>query len=371
MRRLIESALLILAAGALWLAPSRSEAKPSKTSAAEAAPPHRREAPALSKSTDAAHEAPAKKGKAEPPKPKAAASKKKTPAKSVGAPSGGRLEGGAKITSSKYLQFLPGRDKRWGLPQLVNMLERSAKRVAQKYPRSVLRVGDLSREGGGDVLGHRSHESGRDADVAFYVMSREGRPELPPDLVQFDEYGRGPNKLRFDVARNWTLVEHWLGDSQARVTHIFVSAPLRDLLLTHAKQIGVSPSVRHHAALTLMQPKDGMVHDDHFHVRVACPTQQRGTCIEYVLREPTPEPSTQKKTASKPARSRPVLARTRKREGVAGKAAPPLVAAVPAPDDFGEAKADTDEVGELEDEGGEIRVTRLIAASAEGGPKRG
>ncbi|MCS6902362.1 MAG: penicillin-insensitive murein endopeptidase, partial [Myxococcales bacterium] len=150
---------------------------------------------------------------------------------SVGSPSEGQLKGGVRLEESPHLRFLPEHHHRWGLPHLVSMLNRSAARVRHRYPGSVLTVGDLSRKGGGDIRGHHSHESGRDADVGFYVTTSAGKNVLPQRFVSFDEHGRAPGGLRFDVARNWALIAAWLEDPQARVTHIFVAAPLRDLLL--------------------------------------------------------------------------------------------------------------------------------------------
>jgi penicillin-insensitive murein endopeptidase len=259
-------------------------------------------------------------------------------ATSIGSPSEGQLKGGVRLEESPHLRFLPEHNRRWGLPHLVSMLDRGAARVRRRYPGSVLAVGDLSRKGGGDISGHHSHESGRDADVGFYVTNSAGKGLYPGRFVAFDEHGKAPGGLRFDVARNWALVASWLEDPQARVTHIFVAAPLRDLLLAHARQIKAPISLRNRAALALMQPKHGLPHDNHFHVRIACPGEQRGVCVEYAQREHKEHPRTEGKTAARralAARSkRPVLAHARKRVGTTGKDAPSLVAVVPAPRDL-------------------------------------
>jgi penicillin-insensitive murein endopeptidase len=279
--------------------------------------------------------------------------------KSVGSPNEGHLEGGVRLDDSPSVKMLPGHSRRWGLPQLVGMLERSAAKVRKKFPGSVLRVGDLSQRGGGDVSGHHSHESGRDVDVGFFVMHEGGKAANLDQLVAFDDEGRAPGKLRFDEARNWALVEAWLNDSQARVSHIFVAAPLRDRLLAYARAHAVPSALRTRAAFALMQPKGGLPHDNHFHVRIACPSSQKGSCIEFATREPVKEPRGEHARRGKVARhSHPVVAKARKRVGTVGRAAPPMVAVVPAPHDFGEAKADAHEATDLEDEGGELRVTR-------------
>lgn len=274
-------------------------------------------------------------------------------AMSMGAPNKGQLQGGLLLKESDALRFLPNHHRRWGLPQLVHMIERSASHVRKRFAGSVLAVGDLSQNGGGDVSGHHSHESGRDADIGFFILNSAGKSYSASRLIPFDENGKGPEKLRFDVARNWTLVESWLKDPQARVSHIFVAAHLRDLLLAHAREKKVPVALRNRAALALMQPRGALPHDDHFHVRIACPKEQQSTCIEYAIRKPRVHKVVARRPAKKIERpikkqaekqaeksppkrtpSRPVIARARKRVGTTGKAPPTLVAVVPAPNDI-------------------------------------
>jgi penicillin-insensitive murein DD-endopeptidase len=211
----------------------------------------------------------------------AALAKPRERALSVGSPTNGRLEGGVELTTGDALRLKRASRARWGLPQLVSLIERGAERVARRHPGSVLLIGDLSRFGGGDLGHHQSHESGRDADIGFYFVDQRGRS------VQLDRFqpvgadGRtsGSRRLRFDDARNWLLIQSFLTHPRVRVQHIFVAAPLRQRLLRHARARGVSPPLLHRAALALKQPRDGLEHDDHYHVRIACPPRQRGVCV--------------------------------------------------------------------------------------------
>jgi penicillin-insensitive murein DD-endopeptidase len=204
--------------------------------------------------------------------------------RSVGSPTQGYLVGGAHLTVNEALRIVPSDtagDVRWGLEPLVGMLERGARAVRQKFPDAVASVGHLSREGGGDIEQHRSHESGRDADVGFYVRSYTGRPLLPSHLVPFRGDGTAPTwpGAYFDDARNWTLVASFVTDPEARVTHVFVATPLRARLLAYAEKIGAPARVRMRAAELMQQPHGALPHDDHFHVRIGCPAHMTG-CIE-------------------------------------------------------------------------------------------
>ena len=208
------------------------------------------------------------------------------PASSVGSPNEGKLVGGVKLdTSDGTVRVVPAYqrgDTRWGLPALIHMIERSAKKVAKKNPGAVLGVGDISRKSGGDIFLHRSHESGRDVDIAFYVLDHKGKNLLPDTFVQFQgsiESNSMPG-ARFDVAKNWALVQAMLEDPVARVSHIFVADPLRRVLLAHARS-RVSPALYNRAAVVMMQPSNALPHDNHFHVRISCPAEMRKSCVEY------------------------------------------------------------------------------------------
>jgi penicillin-insensitive murein endopeptidase len=207
--------------------------------------------------------------------------------RSIGSPNGGRLDGGARLEEGPFVRVVPfyaGSHARWGLPSLVGLLDRAARRVAHRYPDAVLAVGDLSRKGGGELDRHRSHESGRDADVAFFARTASNKPLVADRFVAFDANGaaRSVPGAVFDDVRNWALIEALVEDVASRVSYIFVAAPLRARLLRYAEQHSVSRALRERAAQLMMQPRHALPHDDHFHVRIACPPEQIGTCVEEV-----------------------------------------------------------------------------------------
>jgi penicillin-insensitive murein endopeptidase len=204
--------------------------------------------------------------------------------RSVGSPTQGHLVGGMHLNESEALRIEPADtagDVRWGLEPLVAMIERAARAVRKQFPDAIASVGHLSREGGGDVDQHRSHESGRDADVGFYVRSYSGRPLLPSHFVAFRGDGTAATwpGAYFDDARNWALVASFCGDPEARVTHIFIASPLRARLLAYAEHAGAPARTRLRAAELMQQPHGTLPHDDHFHVRIGCPAHMTG-CVE-------------------------------------------------------------------------------------------
>lgn len=201
---------------------------------------------------------------------------------SVGAPNGGKLARGEKLASNRSLEVRGG-GHAWGTPELVQVLKRSAAKVRKKHKGSVLFVGDLSAKHGGPLFGHNSHQSGRDADVGFYMKHDDGKQVNPHRFVPFGGDGRARDGaiVRFDDERNWLFIESLITDPKVDVRYIFISMGLRKRLLTYASQKRkVAPDLYTKAAAALMSPADVDVHDDHFHVRIACPEKMRPLCVE-------------------------------------------------------------------------------------------
>jgi penicillin-insensitive murein DD-endopeptidase len=225
--------------------------------------------------------APSRTAKLEPP------ARRAMPGQSVGSPTEGRLVGGAHLSESPYLRIVPvyaGGDARWGLEPLVGLIDHAARAVRKQFPDSVLSVGHLSRPGGGEIDRHASHESGRDADVGFYVVNQQHKPIYAEHFVPFKGDGTAPSwpGAQFDDARNWAFVAAIATDPRVRVSHIFVALPLRARLLAYAEKIGAPRPVRVRASELMAQPRGALPHDDHFHVRIACPTGM-DKCIEQPL----------------------------------------------------------------------------------------
>lgn len=296
------------------------------------------------------------------------------PSSSLGAPNQGRLVGGSRLEDAKALRVYAARaarDRRWALPELVGMLSRSAERVSERHPGSVLGVGDLSQRGGGDISLHHSHESGRDADVGFYVLGGSGRPVFGEDFVAFGADGRSTDGrgLRFDDSRNWELVESWFADPRARVTNVFIAEHLRARLLAYARHVGAPGPLVARVAAALTQPRNALPHDDHFHVRIACPSRPQSGCVEWPVArrykriiarggKRTRAHSTRSATAARPVTpARPTAPPSTRTPPRAPWPRPaPALHMASAPDEFGAAEADVREVVEQTDEGGELKI---------------
>jgi penicillin-insensitive murein endopeptidase len=202
-------------------------------------------------------------------------------AQSVGAPNNGHLSGAIRLRGSKTLRQREGSHS-WGLPQLVHMLRHAASAVARKHARSQMLVGDLSGRTGGHLDGHGSHQTGRDADVGFYVTNSKGKPMAVKRFIPFDAAGnaRDVQGVHFDEARNWAMIEAMLKDEKAGVRYMFISNALRSKLLAYAARKHVSKELVERASTVMISPNDADLHDDHIHVRIGCPDSMHDVCIE-------------------------------------------------------------------------------------------
>jgi penicillin-insensitive murein endopeptidase len=201
---------------------------------------------------------------------------------SVGRPNDGWQVRAKKLREHATLKIKAGSETHaYGHPALVLMLHRTAKSINKSVPGSVLLVGDLSAEEGGPLYGHFSHQSGRDADVGFYVKDAQGKSVNLKRFVAFDAQGRAKDGsgLVFDDYRNWLLIQSWAKDERAGLRHIFVAAGLRARLLKYGNKIPEFRPYVQRAKELLKQPERASAHDDHFHVRIACPAEQLGPCL--------------------------------------------------------------------------------------------
>ncbi len=199
---------------------------------------------------------------------------------SVGLPHSGFLVGGKELPrEGKGYRWKSTADHHWGLPRLVSLIEESSEKVEAARPGSQpVFVGDLSARGGGALMPkHRSHRTGRDVDILFFLTTLEGVPVPNPAFVKIGADGLGVTEgrfVRFDVDRQWLFVRSMVESKQAHVQWIFISRVLEALLVERAIALGEPPSLVQKAQQVMQQPGDSLPHDDHVHVRLACESDE-------------------------------------------------------------------------------------------------
>ncbi len=199
---------------------------------------------------------------------------------SVGVPHDGVLTNGVELPKrgTGFRRYRPRSPNYWGNPRLVSTLVSAAAEVNAALPGGApLYVGDISARHGGKIPGHRSHRTGRDADLLFYVTTPEGAPIHSPGFVSLGTDGLGrvtigeeERYVRLDVERTWLLVKALVSSQTIGVQWLFVSRGVEALLVDYARARGEDLELVWHAETVLLQPGDSSPHDDHFHLRIAC-----------------------------------------------------------------------------------------------------
>jgi len=148
---------------------------------------------------------------------------------SVGKPSKGFLidgvrlpdEGDGYVTRAVWR----ARENRFGTDELIDLITGVAHRVHAVAPDARLVVADLAGRGGaGGGQFHRSHQSGRDVDLLYFMRDRQGRPFEPDAMHAFNRWGWAVDGsgLSIDVPRTWALVKELITAPEATVQWVFM-----------------------------------------------------------------------------------------------------------------------------------------------------
>ncbi len=162
------------------------------------------------------------------------------------------------------------RNRNWGHPEAIDFVKRLSAYAARQPGWEGLYIGDISQPRGGPMLsGHRSHQIGLDIDIWM----------LPPERLNLSRNAReniSSISLRRQngayVNQNWTAEHHKIIREAARdpaVARIFV--------FPGAKVQMCNDERGNRAYLRKIRPWWG--HHYHFHVRLACPSGERG-CVD-------------------------------------------------------------------------------------------
>ncbi|GGE49859.1 penicillin-insensitive murein endopeptidase [Agaricicola taiwanensis] len=160
------------------------------------------------------------------------------------------------------------RNRNWGHPDLIAVLEHLAMRVPRETSWPGLLVGDISQPRGGPMLtGHASHQIGLDADVWLNPM--------PPRRLSGEE--REKISAISVVAKDWLDIDPniWTPDHlkvirlaalEPRVERVLVNPAIKKAL---CREAGSDRSW-----LSKVRPYWG--HNYHMHIRITCPAGSDG-----------------------------------------------------------------------------------------------
>jgi murein endopeptidase len=191
---------------------------------------------------------------------------------SVGTPEAGYLFNALKMpASSEWLLADP--EHAWGTEETIRALMQCVQRVRQQFSNTPpVIIGSISGQFGGPYPPHRSHRTGRDADIHFFLIDRNPHGWYEP-----------ARKSNLDRARTWALLKAVV--TEAAVDFVLIDREVQQLLLQHALSSGedadwvdqlfhgcgrISPLIQH-----------APDHRGHMHIRFASPVARERGRREY------------------------------------------------------------------------------------------
>lgn len=183
---------------------------------------------------------------------------------SIGRPTAGKLKHGVHLGKGKgYRLRFP--KNAYGLASVNKTLRRCAKKVTRRFPGTAkILIGDISKPTGGHFPPHQSHQSGRDADIGYYLRGNKQNVTM---------HRVWPREL--DYGKNWTLLRCLIREDA--VVRIYMDEGIQKAYAKYLKdkrlageelinRLFQAVSTTPRAALIRHAPK----HDTHMHVRFAC-----------------------------------------------------------------------------------------------------
>ena len=206
--------------------------------------------------------------------PPTCASPKVGPSRSLGKATAGELENGCQLPS-QGVGWVGSKAAAWGTDGTVAILQWALAEVVRLHRGTVpVTVGALSRQRGGRLRPHRSHQSGRDIDVGYYASNNQA-------LSRFTAMHGG----NIDVEKTWTLIGAML--HTGRVHYVFIDYDLQAILVRYLEEQGTDPQT---LAVVFQYPagrtaKRGIIrhargHADHFHIRFRCTEADGEACMD-------------------------------------------------------------------------------------------
>lgn len=191
---------------------------------------------------------------------------------SIGRPNRGQLVNGVQLKESEFIHVVTP-ETAYATEETLFFLTRAVMAVHREHPGSrPLFVGDMSRAHGGYLRPHRSHQSGRDADVGFFYTTA-------------DTWYRPATAKNLDLPRTWTFLRTLL--TEGDVEMIFLARYIQTMVRSYAASVGEDPvwlaaifdgrGAGPRGAVFRHAPG----HATHFHIRFHNPFAERAGTLAY------------------------------------------------------------------------------------------
>ena len=183
---------------------------------------------------------------------------------SLGSPAEGNLQRGLRLPGRGTGFTRRTRGHHYGTHETIALIQFAGARLVEAYPQTApLLVGDISRREGGALRPHRSHQSGRDVDIALPEKANQARQTfratLPPDQIDFEKL--------------WFVLDALIASD--RVQFVFLDRSLISHLRKEARLAGWSTDDMQvffgHSGSRAGLIRHAPGHSCHVHIRFHCP----------------------------------------------------------------------------------------------------
>jgi LysM repeat protein len=191
---------------------------------------------------------------------------------SVGHPHHGFLINGVRMPKGEHwILGAPG--FAWGTDETIAALMHCARRLHEQFPDAPkLRIGAISKKGGGPFPPHKSHRTGRDADVHFVLTHRTPK-----------KWYEAATAENLDRERTWALLR--LVITETDVEMVLIDRSVQALLEEYALKIGEDPAwvadLFHGSPGSSSLIKHVPGHTGHMHIRFVSPIARRRGVAAY------------------------------------------------------------------------------------------
>lgn len=155
----------------------------------------------------------------------------------------------------------------WGTDLMLEMIAQAACAVENQVPgRPPLLIGNISRRTGGQFGRHSSHQTGLDADLAFYRRSNSTHSFWNAVNEDFND---------FDFERNWLFLKALHSTDSPHLMIIFVDRQVKAQMCDYVRRTEGLPTDSNsveYKALRFLRHWAG--HANHYHIRLYCPGTQ-------------------------------------------------------------------------------------------------
>ena len=188
----------------------------------------------------------------------------KPPTQSAGRPTRGKLKHGEHLgTGLGYRLRFPS--NAFGIPRVLRAIRQCTAFVSRRHPGTAdILIGDISRPTGGRFPPHQSHQTGRDADIGYYLAGNKQNATM---------YRVGPSHV--DHRKNWDLLYCLI--RKDAVVRVYMDIGIQKAMARYVlkRKLAGKELVQRLFEAQAPEPDTALIrhapkHDTHVHVRFAC-----------------------------------------------------------------------------------------------------